>query len=1285
MDWNLLRHSQSFHFILHPMKHPAIAALALLLAVTGHAQSKPAVPKIVLPPEPPAQTVTQKVDLLELFRKGESELFVNPKGDIAGDPKSVFKFAPDGNFVVSGEGYGAITTLGAYRDYHLVIEFKWGQKTWGKRESRSRDSGILVHCFGPQGTVGGNWMASIEAQIIEGGVGDILVLSPKLADGTVLLSSLSAEVGRDRDKEKVWTPGAPRETMTGGRLNWSKRDPDWKDVVGYRGKDDVESPFGKWTRFEVIAKGDTLQYFVNGVKVNEAFDVKPSQGRLQLQTEAAEMHVRRYELHPIGGFTEKWEPSKAARSDAHPASDDVKAQAAFAAKHGDAQEIPGYAARPAKLDFAKDQARNFALPYRLPVGFEMVVAAASPMVANPTMGCVDDRGRLFVGDSIGVNWSTKKFEKENPGRVVMLEDRDGDGVFDRSTVFADKLTVPKGGCWADGSLFVASPPGIWKFIDADDDGVAEQRELVVGGFEWTANGADCHGPRLHPDGRLYWTHGRKGHTVKQKDGTLVHAGLNSGVWSMKTDGTDIRWHALGCADNPASIDFTPTGEIVGTVDLYFGSPRVDTLMQWQLGGVYERPDFLRIIADLPRTHERMPILKELGHVVPSGCSFWKNGDRVAPSGHPLSSASDHLNLLVAFYNSKKIVRFELKPEGATYQATEHEFLTVDRKGAHLSDVIEAPDGSLLVVDTGTWYSHCPSSLKGVENVPGAIYRVRRTAEGKAAHEAVAKAHRPFAPAPVKTDAELLAQLSSADQAVVRRGLEGLTFREARSPAITEAVRGLLSREADLVLEHAILTAGMRLGGFTAADLATVKGPVAQARLLRIVSQTRVKEADYADVLKFAVSQADSADAALAKNAYLALSKAADADQVIAPLFAKWLTQPTLSATQVAALGKFATALAGQPGVAKGIARMLAHEKVAVRQAALRAIAAQSGQVNAKDWIAALQAQLAQGASPLLLDALARVKDKRFDASLNAIAADTTKPSSLRLKALLALSGSGEDLSDAAFKLLVDLFVDPASPGLRMDAAARLANTKLTPAQWDAYLALLPNAGPLEQNELLVALAVPQNYKRISKDTGRKIAVALSKSPMLGTFRQDLVRKAFGFLPRDVYEILEPSFDAALAANDAKRERLGPLALMAVKQGDPAAGRAVYESGKGACIACHKVGEKGNEIGPNLTKIGGIRAERELVESILFPSYNIARDYDLNSFQLTDGTSVLGLIQARSAEGVTIKEASGQSRVLPNESIASSTQLTTSLMPAGLDGMLSEKELIDLVAFLRSLK
>lgn len=1251
---------------------PALLALTVLVGVGLPAEEQPPIPKIVLPAEPVAQAVTSKINLFDLIRAGKVEYHISAKADVKDAAKDVFAFLPDGMFHISGRGYGGVSTTDSFKDYHLVIEFRWGGKTWGNREKATRDSGVLIHCFGPQGAMNDAWMASIEAQIIEGGVGDILVLSPKLADGTVLQASISAEAGRDRDKERIWVPGAPREVMTSGRLNWQKRDVDWKDTIGFRGRDDVESPTGEWTRLEVIAKGDTLEYLVNGVLVNRAFEVKPSQGRIQLQTEAAEMVVRRYELYPLGAFTEKWQAAKPVPKVEKPA-------------HGEGGELPAYSQRPALIELTQAQAAVAAPKAKLPPGFEMVVAATSPMVANPTMGCVDDRGRLFVGDSAGVNWSPKKFEDLLPNRVLMLEDRDGDGIFERSTVFADKLTVPKGGCWANGSLYVASPPGIWKFTDADDDGVAEQRELVVGGFAWTANGADCHGPRLHPDGRLYWTHGRKGHVIKQRDGTLVHEGLNSGIWSMKPDGSDIRWHALGCADNPVGLDFTPTGELIGTTDLYFGSPRVDTIMHWQLGGVYERPDYLRIIADLPRTHERMPILKELGHVVPSGSCFWKNANALAAAGQSWSADPADLQYLVAFYNSQKVMRFELKKDGSTWRADEHDFFTVERAGAHLSDVIEAPDGSLLVVDTGTWYSHCPSSLLDGPNVPGQIYRIRRTAEGKAQHAAVMAAHRPFQPAKVASDEQLLAQLTASDPAEVRRGLEGLTFRAVRSPAVSQAILTLLAQPADPVLEHALLAAGMTIGGYDASTLLAAQGPLLQSRLLRILSQTRVKQTDHATVIRFALEQAGASDAMLAKHTYLALLRAPDIDKQLPPVLDGWLAADAPTAAQIAAMEKFASALAGKPGVAHSITAMLRHAKVAVQQAALRAIAAQPGKVEATEWKEPLSAMLAQGASPLLLDAIARVKDQRFDAQLNALAADTAKPAALRLKALLALSSSGSTVSEPAFKLLTELLVDPANPGLRMDAAQRLANARLNDAQWDAYLALLPTTGPLEQGELLVAMADAQTYSHINTALAKRIAAAFAKSPMLGTFRQDLVRKAFGFTSRDVYAILEPAFTAALAANEAKKERMDTLAQAAAKRGSATAGRLVYESGKGICIACHRIGNKGNEVGPNLSRIGGIRLERELIESILFPSNNIARDYDLHAFQMGDGSSVLGLIKTRAADGITITEASGQVRLLPQDSITATTMLTTSLMPAGLDALLGEQDLLDLVAYLRSLK
>ena len=98
----------------------------------------------------------------------------------------------------------------------------------------------------------------------------------------------------------------------------------------------------------------------------------------------------------------------------------------------------------------------------LPAGFELVVAATPPLVRHPIMGCLDDRGRLFLGDSSGVNWTQEQLDKAPPHRVLLLEDADGDGVFDRSTVFADRMTFPQGACWLGGSLYVASPPGIWQ-------------------------------------------------------------------------------------------------------------------------------------------------------------------------------------------------------------------------------------------------------------------------------------------------------------------------------------------------------------------------------------------------------------------------------------------------------------------------------------------------------------------------------------------------------------------------------------------------------------------------------------------------------------------------------------------------------------------------------------------------------------------------------------------------------------------------------------------------------
>ena len=211
------------------------------------------------------------------------------------DPHGVFTVR-DGMLLISGETIGGITTKNAYRNYHLICEFRWGTRTWAGRKNRTKDSGLLVHGTGPDGAYGGVWQESFEAQIIEGGTGDIIVVKGK---GKVPLS-LAAEVGRDRDGEAIWKKGAPRKTFKGGRINWFGRDPDWQDVLGFRGSQDVERPGSAWNRMDVICDGALLRILVNGVLVNEAFDLFPTAGQITIQSEGAEILIRRWELWPLG-------------------------------------------------------------------------------------------------------------------------------------------------------------------------------------------------------------------------------------------------------------------------------------------------------------------------------------------------------------------------------------------------------------------------------------------------------------------------------------------------------------------------------------------------------------------------------------------------------------------------------------------------------------------------------------------------------------------------------------------------------------------------------------------------------------------------------------------------------------------------------------------------------------------------------------------------------------------------------------------------------------------------
>ena len=212
------------------------------------------------------------------------------------DPGGVFR-VDDGVLHILGEGFGYVATERAYRDYRLVVEYRWGKRTDGGKSVRN--SGVLLHATGPDGGADGTWMASVECQLAQGCVGDLIVIPGHEAGGKPIPVSLTSQVTLGPDKRPRWKEDGTPRTFISGQLWWSKHDPDFKEVFDTRGKDDLENPTGEWNRVECLCDGDRLKVRVNGVTVNKAYGVSPAAGKILLQTEGFELFVRKFELHPL--------------------------------------------------------------------------------------------------------------------------------------------------------------------------------------------------------------------------------------------------------------------------------------------------------------------------------------------------------------------------------------------------------------------------------------------------------------------------------------------------------------------------------------------------------------------------------------------------------------------------------------------------------------------------------------------------------------------------------------------------------------------------------------------------------------------------------------------------------------------------------------------------------------------------------------------------------------------------------------------------------------------------
>jgi putative heme-binding domain-containing protein len=197
-----------------------------------------------------------------------------------------------------------------------------------------------------------------------------------------------------------------------------------------------------------------------------------------------------------------------------------------------------------------------------------------------------------------------------------------------------------------------------------------------------------------------------------------------------------------------------------------------------------------------------------------------------------------------------------------------------------------------------------------------------------------------------------------------------------------------------------------------------------------------------------------------------------------------------------------------------------------------------------------------------------------------------------------------------------------------------------------------------------------------------MVAALEQAAARSSVRADVLRPRLAKYPQSVQQRGEALL-ASINLHAAKEaQRLDEL-LGALEGGDVRRGQAVFNSQRAACLACHAIGYVGGKIGPDLTRIGQVRSERDLLEAVVFPSASFARSYEPMVVTTKAGQIHSGVLRGDLADEVVLATAAGQDIRIPRREIREIQPGTVSIMPSGFGEQLTRQELADLLAFLKA--
>jgi putative membrane-bound dehydrogenase-like protein len=978
--------------------------------------------------------------------------------------------------------------------------------------------------------------------------------------------------------------------------------------------------------------------------------------------------------------------------------------------------------------------------FKVPEGFELRLFAGSDICHNPTAIDVDIFGRVWVAE--GVNYRST-FNKGpgplDPGadRIKVLEDTKGTGRADKVTVFADKIPiVPMSICVAGDKAFVGVAPEFWAFDGAGArDPVGKNKTVLMTGFHrsgrktgWVDHDHALHGLMLGPDGRMYFTVGDEGMNVTDRSG-VAHHPHGGAMVRMNLDGTNMRVLADNFR-NPYELCVDSFGRLFCSDNDDDGNAQVRICYVID-GGDYGYRHNPKLPASPTRHHwhEDVPGVtpKILRTYQGSPCGIITYEGKLLPERF-------HGSLIHCDCGAspQAVVRaYHLKPSGAGFTCETENLITSTDKWFRPVDVAHAPDGSLYIAD---WYDSGVGGHGYRDKIIGRIYQL--TMKGAPPPGRT--------PSPdLTTIPGLLSSLMSpmpsvrflAIQKLRERGTEAADAltrmaREGKHPleraralwvlfgmgdlgrlAIVETLKDpdprfraqavrMLSEDVAKNLEAILPMAGdehpeVRLEVLIA--LRNVATNECGAALLKLARAIDPLDFWYAPTVAVAVRNREPAfieqlfqgiDSAEAEVRALTAAWQISRPEAI-PFLAGVLKAPKAPDHFQKALSALSWITDARAGEAVAAAALESSDSSRV-QAALDVLRQKVG----TDWKSVVEkpvfgALFERGAKDpsLVAGTVALVGTARAQAFVPKVLALVDQPGLSEATRKAALEALGQMKSPETLARL--------EKEVKKSRLPEKLSQNVPPTDELAFAAVnaLQTMGTPQSGKVLEGVILDRAYPA---DLRREALKLVGRTPAGCQFLLDAVEKER--LPVDLKGEATQVVHRSPAGNVRERaarilplpklagnRTLPPLDQILNQQGDPKKGQAVFFKTESQCSKCHRVAGIGGWVGPDLSQIGGKLAKEGLLDSILNPSAAIAHEYVQYNVETQKGQLFAGLIVEETPERLVLKNGEGERIVLPSKEVVSKTPLPISIMPEGLVQYLTDRELVDLLAYLGSLK